>query len=141
MGDLSAGDAEDDHLVDLGEPPGGRDAEDGLAECAAVGYVRGDAVAFGDQAQQVERPVGEGLGLLFGDGARSGRVARHGRAADVQHGAVPHQVAESAEVAVVPGRDERAYQVLVRFEDGGHELLLVPVTLSQHGGASRERSS
>jgi hypothetical protein len=47
----------------------------GFGEGAAIGHVRGDPVVFGDEAQQVEAPVGERRGPFFRDGARSGRVA------------------------------------------------------------------
>src|SRR6476646_1408917 len=40
LGDLPAGDPEDDHLVDEAELPGRLDADDGAPVSAAVGHVR-----------------------------------------------------------------------------------------------------
>src|SRR5262245_57271450 len=121
--DLAVCDAEDNHLVDVGEPPSRRDAEDWLGERAAVRHVRYNPVAFGYQGEQIEFPVRERCRPIFGDRAGAVGVARHLGAADVQLRAAPHQDVEPVEAAVVPCRDELADDILVHVEVASHDAL------------------
>ena len=60
FGDPAIGDAEDDDLRHLYAPSGGRDIEHVAVLGAAVWHEGDDSVAFRDEIEQLEAPVGEG---------------------------------------------------------------------------------